>query len=207
MNVPLVLPMSWMNESSPTVKMLACSPLMARLSIMISHPGLRPIFMSPCFRSMWSMTSLLNLMMILAILFPRSRYRRQKITVIYILNLSPQFLQSFLVAREVAIGAHQNHRDVVRPAALVGDVHHAARGGVEIAPILDEHHFDVTVGQDVVQTVRAEQIDVIVVQRLLADVGGHGGIHAQGARHEVLVHRHSRFLGGHQTAADQFLHD
>src|SRR3989344_9617583 len=190
--------MSWMNESSPTVKMLACSPLMARLSIMISHPGLRPIFMSPCFRSMWSMTSLLNLMMILAILFPRSRCRRKKLTVIYILNLSTQFLQSFLVAREAAIGAYQDHRDVVRPAALVGDVHHALRGGFEIASIFDEHHFDVRVGQDVVQAVRAEQIDVFVIQRLFADVGHHGSIHAEGARHEVLVHRLPRFLGSHQ---------
>ena len=92
-----------------------------------------------------------------------------------------------------------------RPPFWLASSISSARGHFErCALLVDDAVHDLGVDH-VGQAVRAQQVDVVGLDAIFGDVGRHDRLDAERPRHQVLVERKSRLLGGEQAAVDLLL--
>ena len=106
--------------------------------------------------------------------------------------------------RRPAAHARQNDRDVIFSAGVVGRVdQRRARRGQRLVPV--QQLADALVVEHVGQAVGAQQVDVARHHLVHVGLEQHGVFDADGARHQVLVRRERRLLGGDEPGVDLLL--
>jgi hypothetical protein len=99
-----------------------------------------------------------------------------------------------LGAGEASIGLNQNDRYVVRTTACVDLGDQLLGGGFETGTMLRKHDANLLVGQDIIEPVRAQQVQVAFLDRVLLNVDLDDRIDTERAGHEVAVDRGARLF-------------